>query len=179
MGINLVRDGDSSRQILDEIRRLVRFLRISARAAEKELGISGAQLFILQTLDKSEGPLSVNELAELTRTHQSSVSVVVHKLVLARLVRRARDRRDARQLALTITPAARTLLRRSPNSAQEQLITATERMTRRQQEDLSQLLARLNTELGLDREKPPLLFFEDDTTGSNNNSDTKRKLARR
>ncbi|HWB54702.1 MAG TPA: helix-turn-helix domain-containing protein, partial [Tepidisphaeraceae bacterium] len=88
MGTNSAdRKVDRVQQILDEIRRLVRFLRVSARAAEKYLGISGAQLFILQTLDQSDGPLSVNELAERTRTHQSSVSVVVQKLVNQKLVR--------------------------------------------------------------------------------------------
>jgi DNA-binding MarR family transcriptional regulator len=155
------RSNDRVQQILDEIRRLVRFLRVSARAAEKHLGISGAQLFILQTLNQSHGPLSVNELAERTRTHQSSVSVVVQKLVSQKLVRRAHARADARQLELTLTPAARALLRRSPGSAQQMLIGAMEQLTRRQQEQLAKLLGRANAALGLDRETPRLMFEED------------------
>jgi MarR family transcriptional regulator, lower aerobic nicotinate degradation pathway regulator len=162
MGANSIRRSiNQDAQILDEIRRLVRFLRVSARQAEKQLGISGAQLFILQTLAQNEGALSVNELAELTRTHQSSVSVVVQKLVKQKLVRRARDHMDARQLSLSLTSTARTLLRRSPDSAQYRMIQAIEKMTSRQRETLSQLLHELNAELGLGHETPQLLFEDE------------------
>ena len=42
----------NSARILDAIRRLVRHLRIADRAAQSELGISGAQLFVLTELGK-------------------------------------------------------------------------------------------------------------------------------
>jgi DNA-binding MarR family transcriptional regulator len=165
MGANSIhRDISQEAQILDEIRRLVRFLRVSARRAEKQLGISGAQVFILQTLAQSDGALSINDLAQRTRTHQSSVSVVVRKLVSQKFVRRARAELDGRQLALTLTPLARGLLRRSPHSAQQRLIDALGRITNPQQAILAQLLGRLNSELGLDREAPPLLFEEENIT---------------
>ncbi|HEY1686693.1 MAG TPA: MarR family transcriptional regulator [Tepidisphaeraceae bacterium] len=162
MGINLIqREIHREAQILDEIRRLVRFLRVSARGAEKQLGISGAQLFILQTLAQSDGALSVNNLAERTRTHQSSVSVVVQKLVQQRLVKRAKASTDGRQLALTLTPQARALLKRSPYSAQHRLIEALGEMPSRQQKILGELLRKVNTSLGLDDAVPPLLFEEE------------------
>ena len=44
-----------SRAALDGIRRLVQRLRLSTRAAERAVGISAAQLFVLQKL--SEGPV--------------------------------------------------------------------------------------------------------------------------
>jgi DNA-binding MarR family transcriptional regulator len=180
MGINSVRrDTNTEAQILDEIRRLVRFLRVSARRAEKQLGISGAQLFILQTLAKSEGALSINDLAQRTRTHQSSVSVVVQKLVTQKLVKRARARTDGRQLALTLTPFSRTLLRRSPHSAQHRLIGAMGKLTSRQQENLAQLLGRLNAELGLDREIPRLLFEEESEVLNHKPLASERRIARR
>src|ERR1041384_4256440 len=91
-----------SQRILDSIRRLVRLLRLADRAAQNELGLSGAQLFVLQELGKTPS-LSLNELAERTRTDQSSVSVVVTRLVAAGLVARDRDSRDARRLVLPPT----------------------------------------------------------------------------
>src|SRR5665213_199086 len=72
--------GNEIREILDSIRRIVRLLRVSSREAEREVGLSGAQLFVLRTLSEHKF-LSVNELAERTHTHQSSVSVVVQVLV--------------------------------------------------------------------------------------------------
>src|ERR1700730_535689 len=69
-----------SQRILDSIRRLVRLLRLSDRVAQRELGLSAAQLFVLQELGKTPA-LSLSEVAERTRTDQSSVSVVVTRLV--------------------------------------------------------------------------------------------------
>src|SRR5690348_4180204 len=75
------------------LRRIVLAVRLSARRAERELGLSGAQLFVLQQLGAS--PVhSLNELAERTRTHQSSVSVVVRRLVARGLVTRTRATDD-------------------------------------------------------------------------------------
>ena len=42
-----------SQRILDSIRRLVRLLRLSDRVAQRELGLSAAQLFVLQELGKT------------------------------------------------------------------------------------------------------------------------------
>src|SRR5436309_9052781 len=118
---------DSAR-ILDAIRRLVRHLRIADRAAQTELGISGAQLFVLLELGKTAS-LSLNDLAARTRTDQSSVSVVVSRLVEAGLVTRERDARDARRLVLNLTKNGRAVLQRSPLVAQETILSVVDRFT--------------------------------------------------
>jgi DNA-binding MarR family transcriptional regulator len=60
--------------VLDAVRRIVQALRESSRQAERQVGLSGAQLFVLQKLAESPAS-SVNELAARTHTHQSSVSL--------------------------------------------------------------------------------------------------------
>src|SRR6185503_16100380 len=92
-------DADA-RQVLDSIRRIVQTLRVGSRAAERDLGLSAAQLFVLAKLQAADAPLSVGDLAERTLTHQSSVSVVVQKLEQRGLVTRARNTRDARRVQL-------------------------------------------------------------------------------
>ena len=82
-----------ARAVLDAIRRIVRLLRQSARAAERRTGMSAAQLFVLQQLRSAGGALTPGELAERTLTHQSSVSVVARRLVDGGLVKRQRRRR--------------------------------------------------------------------------------------
>src|ERR1700678_3993523 len=91
-----------ARAILNDLRLLVRELRVSSRDAEKRLGISGAQLFVLQCLGRAE-VLSMNELAERTHTDQSSVSVVVSRLVERELVQRSPSRDDARRAEVRLT----------------------------------------------------------------------------
>src|ERR1700735_1898970 len=124
MGTNLLRrrprassSNDEARAILNDLRLLVRELRVSARDAEKRLGISGAQLFVLQCLGEDE-VLSMNELAERTHTDQSSVSVVVSRLVERELVERTPSAEDPRRAEVPLTPTGRRMVRFAPEATQ-------------------------------------------------------------
>lgn len=152
----------STRDVLDGIRRIVRALRVSARQAERDVGLSGAQLFFLHRLaEEGGGPLSVNELAARTFTHQSTVSVVVQRLADHGLVARERSAADGRRVDLTLTPAGRALLRSAPPAAQERLIAALDKMPAAPRAALAASLGALVTAMGLD-EQPPGLFFEEE-----------------
>src|SRR5262245_28824999 len=102
MGSNTSRE-DDTRAVLDAVRRIVHALRESSRWAEKHVGLSGAQLFVLQKLAESPDAVSVNELAARTHTHQSSVSTVVARLVGRGLVRRVWSEADGRSVELTLS----------------------------------------------------------------------------
>ena len=143
---------------LDAIRRIVQSLRVSARAAERRLGVSGAQLFVLHAL--AEAPAhSLNELAARTFTHQSSVSVVVDRLVRRRLVSRTRSAEDGRRVVLALTPSGRSLLRSSPEVAQIRLIGALRNLSGSECRVLARHLGRIVREMGVT--DAPALFFED------------------
>jgi DNA-binding MarR family transcriptional regulator len=86
---------EETRQILSSLRQIMRSLRISSRNAEQQVGLSGAQLFVLQCL-ASLGACSVNQLAAATATDQSSVSVVVSRLVSRGYVKRVPSKLDRR-----------------------------------------------------------------------------------
>jgi DNA-binding MarR family transcriptional regulator len=159
-GIQSNEDRDA-RAVLDAIRRIVQMLRVSSRAAERDAGVSGAQLFVLEKLSAASGPLSVGELARRTLTHQSSVSVVVQKLVERGLVARARDRADARQVALSPTAAGRKALRAAPSMAQDRLILAVTRLPPRERMHLASVLGRLVDDAGLRAPGTAPMFFED------------------
>jgi DNA-binding MarR family transcriptional regulator len=114
------RDGASA---LDSMRRIVRALGISARTAERSIGITGAQLLVLRVLDAHPAQ-SLNELATLTFTHQSTVSVVVGRLVSRGFVTRSRSETDGRRVVLALSAAGRRALRHAPPPTQMRLITA-------------------------------------------------------
>ncbi|MGE3680337.1 MAG: MarR family winged helix-turn-helix transcriptional regulator [Bdellovibrionales bacterium] len=150
-----------SREILDAIRKILRAIRESSRAAESELGLSGAQLLVLQLL-KTGGPLSINELAEATQTHQSSVSVVAARLAQAELVQRRPSPVDGRRVEISLTPAGvRLLNKRFPILAQERLISAVAQLPSGKQKALAELLNQVVEAAGLS-EQPATLFFEDE-----------------
>lgn len=146
-------------EILDDFRRIVQVLRESSRAAEQRLGVTGAQLFVLRALSEDRG-ISLNELAERTRTHQSTVSVVVKRLGRTKLVRRKASAADRRRIELELTSEGRALLARAPLAAQDQLIAGIERMPARDRGALARSLRKLVADMGLHGD-PATMFFEE------------------
>lgn len=149
---------DDTQAVLDAVRRIVHALRESSRWAEKHVGLSGAQLFVLQTLAGSP-PISVNELAARTHTHQSSVSTVVSRLVDAGLVKRTRSADDARRAELSLTPKGRRLAGRAPHAAQQLLIGGVEKLPARRRRLLASTLSELAA--AMDDIERPAMFFEE------------------
>ncbi len=123
-------------RVVDSIRSIIQTLRISGRETEQTVGLSGAQLYVLNELS-DQPAMSINDLAERTFTHQSSVSMVVARLVESKLVTRTPARGDARRLAIALTPAGRALLRKSPDPVQARLVNALRSMSRAELKELS------------------------------------------
>ena len=147
------------RKILDAFRRIVRDLRLSSREAERDAGIGGAQLFVLQALARGTAA-SLNELAERTHTHQSSVSVVVRRLLDRKLVASRSSRVDARRIELSLTPAGRRMLARCPEPTQVRLVEAIERLGASELAALTRGLGALVREMGIEESSPPMFFEE-------------------
>ncbi len=150
---------DGIRAILDALRRIVRELRLSTRDAERAAGISGAQLFVLQALARSPAS-SLNDLAERTFTDQSSVSVVVRRLVDAKLVTRKASRDDARRVELSLTPSGQRLSARCPEPTQARLLESLRRMGAAERAALTRGLGALVREMGI-QDAEPRMFFEE------------------
>lgn len=130
-------------RVVDALRSIVQSLRISGRAAEQQVGISSAQLYILEEL--AERPAqSINELAERTFTHQSSVSMVVSRLVDSRLVSRSSAPGDARRLSISLTSAGRALLRKAPDTAQARLVEGLRALDKSELRGLADYLSTLD-----------------------------------
>jgi DNA-binding MarR family transcriptional regulator len=107
-------------RVINALRRITQAIRLSSSEIHDRLGITGAQLFVLQQLADQPGA-SLRQLAERTLTDQSSVSVVVGRLVAAGAVTRRTAAADARRTELTLTERGRALLRRAPPPAQSRL----------------------------------------------------------
>lgn len=157
----------SSQQILDDFRRLVRLLRESAVEAERRVGISGAQLFVLQRL--AARPLTVGELAQATLTHQSSVSVVVKRLEERRLVARSPNPGDARSSRIALTSKGQAIVRKSPPLAQDRLMAAVDALGPRRRKLFAALLEEVLSGAAADG-TTPTMFFEESPAGGRTRS---------
>ncbi len=151
---------DDVRTVMDALRRVVRDLRLSARGAERSAGISGAQLFVLQSL-ADESASSLNELAERTLTDQSSVSVVVKRLADRKLVARKASPVDARRIELSLTAGGKRLLARCPEPTQARLVRSLRRMSAAELSSLTKGLAGLLREMGIENAAPGMFFDEE------------------
>ena len=141
---------------MNAVRSIVRALRINTRAIELKMGISLAQLFVLQQLSE-RGADSLNDLAERTATHQSSVSVVVRRLVERGYVTRTSSSTDKRRIEIGLTPEGRKLLHDAPETIQTQLVGALRQMGRGDQDTLADLLERWLLTAKIDLAAPPML----------------------
>lgn len=145
--------------VFNALRRLVHALHAASRESEKRLGVSGAQLFVLTQL-RATPSLSINALSERTMTHQSTVSVVVRRLVERKLVKKVRAADDARRVELTLTASGSALLRRAPEAMQVRLARAIEEIPMTDRAIFLRCLNRLVREFGAAEGGAPPMFFE-------------------
>lgn len=151
---------DDTSRAMNAIRSVVRALRLNTRSIEGKLGISLAQLFVLQQLAEKPAD-SLNELAERTATHQSSVSVVVRRLVDRGLVTRVAATSDRRRVQIALTPAGEAILRGAPPTVQSDLMHGMSRMSPEQRATLAELLEVWLLASGIDLAAPPMIFEDE------------------
>jgi DNA-binding MarR family transcriptional regulator len=145
--------------VMDALRRVVRALRVSAHTAERGLGISGAQLFVLGEVAAAPGA-SLAELAARTATDPSSVSVVVARLRARKLLARRRHPDDARRAAIWLTARGHTALARAPEPVQVRLLAALRTLPTRRLRALADGLGSVASQLGLEGARPAMFFEE-------------------
>ncbi|PYP68674.1 MAG: MarR family transcriptional regulator [Gemmatimonadetes bacterium] len=145
---------------MNAVRSIVRALRLNTRSIEGKLGISLAQLFVLQQLVDKPAQ-SLNELAERTATHQSSVSVVVRRLVDRGFVTRVASTSDRRRVHIALTAAGESLLRGAPPTVQSDLMHGMSRMRPDQRATLAELLELWVLASGIDLAAPPMMFEDE------------------
>jgi DNA-binding MarR family transcriptional regulator len=150
---------DLAQSALDDLRRIVRALRVAAHQAERSVRITGAQLFVLHELAAAPGA-SLAELARRTATDASSVSVVAARLEGAGLIARRKDPADRRRAVLTLTAKGEARLRKAPTPVQARLIAALRELPARDLTVTTRSLARLAAAVGADHGAAPMFFEE-------------------
>ncbi|MBI1219987.1 MAG: winged helix DNA-binding protein [Rhodobacteraceae bacterium] len=144
--------------IMDALRRIVQALRQSSAHSEQDSNVTGAQALILKHVAAREG-LSINELAGLTFTHQSTVSEVVGRLETRGLVQRARAQGDGRRCELRLTDEGKAAGHGTMITMQERLMQALHDLPPATLSQLADGLDALIGAAGL-AEEPPIMFFE-------------------
>jgi DNA-binding MarR family transcriptional regulator len=163
-------------EALQKVRAVVEGLSKSARSVENKTGVTNAQLFLLQQI-RAGRHLTVNELAALAMTTQSTVSIVLSRLESKGLVKRTRSPVDRRSVVLQLTAAGKRLLRRAPRPATSEVLRALARLSEEELTAVSRGLGALGRELGL-AVKPQSMLFEEDGRGRRETQHTRRHAAK-
>ncbi|TFW07393.1 MarR family transcriptional regulator [Oxalobacteraceae bacterium OM1] len=104
---------------LDTLKKLRIVIRAAQRHSawvEKQCGVSGAQLWILQELDEEPG-LRVGQIANRLAVHQTTVSNLLDALEKRGLIVKARDPGDQRAVRISLSPTGSELLDKAPRPA--------------------------------------------------------------
>jgi DNA-binding MarR family transcriptional regulator/nitroimidazol reductase NimA-like FMN-containing flavoprotein (pyridoxamine 5'-phosphate oxidase superfamily) len=154
-------DADADRRAaadaMDVLRRIVRSLHVTKRDSEARLGVTAAQLFVLREIAKA-GTLSIGDLARRAATTQSSVSEVVARLTRRDLIVRARADDDRRRAELALSESGRALLARAPETIQERLLAAFDRLPARTRQTTADGMKAWLAEAGLSELEAPMFF---------------------
>ena len=107
---------------LQNMRVVMRAAQRHSAQIEKQCGVSGAQLWVMQELLERPG-LRMGELAGTMSIHQTTASNLVDALVKKAYVRKARDQPDQRVVTLTLTAEGQAVIAGAPQPARGLLQT--------------------------------------------------------
>jgi DNA-binding MarR family transcriptional regulator len=113
--------------ILGKLRIIIRTAQRHSAAIQKQCGVSGAQLWILQELRDAPG-MKVGELAGRLAIHQTTTSNLLDALEKRGYVAKARDEVDQRVVRLSLTASGAKVLRKAPQPARGLLAEALARV---------------------------------------------------
>lgn len=142
-------DSESAAQVLRHFRSVFNAVKTHFQQVEKRAGIGGAQVWALSTIQAQSG-IGMNDLASALDIHQTTASNLVRSLLKLELVKVEKKGSDKRAVQLYILPAGRALLKKVPGPFSGVLPKALAELDPktllRLEQDLSQLLALLNTD---------------------------------
>lgn len=124
------------------IRRILRATEIYARDLAQAVGLTPAQLRVLQIVESKES-VTPKELARQMGIGQATVTALVDKLVAQDMVRRTPSETDRRQTNIGIMPAGRACLARSPDPLQQRYVRTFEKLADWEQAQLVASLERV------------------------------------
>jgi DNA-binding MarR family transcriptional regulator len=114
-------DDRDAAAIVQGLRRIVKALQLYSQEVYRSYHLTAPQLWVLKTLHR-QGPMPDGRLAQALVLHQSSVSVLLRRLVRRGLVRRKRAPGDRRIVTAELTPRGAALAAEAPEPAQGRLL---------------------------------------------------------
>ena len=123
--------------LLIALRRIIRAIDLHSKKLNRESGLTGPQLIILQTINALP-EVTPKRLASEVTLSQGTVTVILDRLEARGLIQRVRSERDRRSYHLTLSETGRDLLEKAPPPLQDAFI---ERFSKLEQWEQTQILS--------------------------------------
>ena len=124
-------------ELLIALRRIIRAIDLHSKKLNRESGLTGPQLIILQTINALP-EVTPKRLASEVTLSQGTVTVILDRLEARGLIQRVRSERDRRSYHLTLSETGRHLLDKAPPPLQDAFI---ERFSKLEQWEQTQILS--------------------------------------
>lgn len=105
------------RELLVLLRKITQAVDLHSKYLNKNFGLTGPQLVLLQEL--SNGEMTVSELARRISLSQGTVTDIIHRLEKKELIIKRRGNRDKRRVLITLSEKCKDLLTLAPPPLQE------------------------------------------------------------
>jgi DNA-binding MarR family transcriptional regulator len=106
------------RNLLISIRKIIQAIDIHSRQLNKNFGLTGPQLIILQEID-NHGQISITPLSKATSLRQATVTDITKRLELKGYIFRKKKEDDKRSVSLSLTEKGRAIIKDLPPLLQE------------------------------------------------------------
>lgn len=115
-GVDMKDDALAHLEVLKKFRMVIRAAQRHSAWIEKQCGIGGAQLWVMQEVNDAPGA-RVGEIAGKLSIHQTTMSNLLNGLVKQGYILKNRDAHDQRAVKLTLSDKGKALLGAAPKPA--------------------------------------------------------------
>ncbi len=149
-------------RILRSLRRVIRAVDKYSRKLDTKLGLTTPQLLCLDTLAKSEMPLTLSALADTVNLGGSTVNGIIDRLEAKQYLVRRRSGTDRRQVFLELTDAGRGIVNAAPSLLQDRFSSALRELPETEQKTITEVLEQVVRLMEADTmDASPNLFVND------------------
>jgi len=108
-------------ELLVSLRKIIRSIDLHSKKLNKESGLTGPQLLVLQEVERTDG-ITAKAIADNVNLSQGTITSILDRLAVKNAINRVRSKTDRRRLSIHLTETGQKLLNASPKPLQDYFI---------------------------------------------------------
>ncbi|MCO7223263.1 MarR family winged helix-turn-helix transcriptional regulator [Pleionea sp. CnH1-48] len=108
-------------ELLISLRKIIRSIDLHSKQLNKESGLTGPQLLVLQETANNNG-ITAKQIADNINLSQGTITTILDRLESRNIINRIRSTEDRRRVSIFITENGEKLLKKAPKPLQDHFI---------------------------------------------------------